>query len=496
LMKTLRPDRLLPLFCLLAAFVGHAPAFAQDLRAETEIYTRVHDDVVQVAVEIAIDEGWHLYHDSFADKNAIGMPTTITLDAEGITWSSLHFPEPELHVQKGLGMGGPDPKIEEHHGTITVFAAGKAEDSAAIEAAAEDLVVSIRGLTCEDGDSGVCVPYNDADLEVAGNGDPTMWADFPVSLMAELGVSFTAPAMTPATKMAAATPSSSSRPGGSGQSFQEAFGSQLGGGYGANKSKAEVDLYSRVEGDKVQAVIVIDIASHWHLYHDIKGPDDAVGLETQTELNAENVTWNFIHFPEPVKYEQPGVGAIDSATGEAGDTWIWGHEGRILVYAEGTAAGEPGRVSVEMSGLTCEDGVGGTCIPWSANARSQGPGDDELFANLPASDVRPWVEEFEKAQAADSTVESATLEASGSEGEEEELGLLAFLLLAMGGGLITLLMPCTYPMIPITISFFTKQADARDGKVLPLSITYGIGIVAIFILIGVVVGPIILRFAA
>jgi len=56
-------------------------------------------------------------------------------------------------------------------------------------------------------------------------------------------------------------------------------------------------------------------------------------------------------------------------------------------------------------------------------------------------------------------------------------------------------MPCTYPMIPITISFFTKQADARGGKVLPLSLLYGAGIVAIFVGIGVIVGPLIMVFA-
>jgi len=50
-------------------------------------------------------------------------------------------------------------------------------------------------------------------------------------------------------------------------------------------------------------------------------------------------------------------------------------------------------------------------------------------------------------------------------------------------------------MIPITISFFTKQADARGGKVLPLSLTYGTGIVLIFILIGLVVGGAIIAFA-
>jgi cytochrome c biogenesis protein CcdA len=61
-------------------------------------------------------------------------------------------------------------------------------------------------------------------------------------------------------------------------------------------------------------------------------------------------------------------------------------------------------------------------------------------------------------------------------------------LAAIAAGLFALLMPCTYPLIPITISFFTKQAEARDGKVTGLALAYGGGIVAVFAGIGAVVG--------
>jgi len=56
-------------------------------------------------------------------------------------------------------------------------------------------------------------------------------------------------------------------------------------------------------------------------------------------------------------------------------------------------------------------------------------------------------------------------------------------------------MPCTYPMIPITISYFTKQATARKTSTLPLSLAYGAGIVLIFILIGLLAAPFIIPFA-
>ena len=59
------------------------------------------------------------------------------------------------------------------------------------------------------------------------------------------------------------------------------------------------------------------------------------------------------------------------------------------------------------------------------------------------------------------------------------------ILLCIGGGLFALAMPCTYPMIPITFSFFTKQAEKRGGNVLGLTIVYGLGIVAMFVFVGV-----------
>ena len=73
--------------------------------------------------------------------------------------------------------------------------------------------------------------------------------------------------------------------------------------------------------------------------------------------------------------------------------------------------------------------------------------------------------------------------------------LLGLIMLSIGAGLFALAMPCTYPMIPITFSFFTKQADERGGRVLPLALTYGLGIITIFVLIGLAIGPAIVPFA-
>lgn len=64
-----------------------------------------------------------------------------------------------------------------------------------------------------------------------------------------------------------------------------------------------------------------------------------------------------------------------------------------------------------------------------------------------------------------------------------------FALLALAGGLFTLLMPCTYPMIPLTVNFFNKQADA-GRRLWPLALSYALGILISFTLLGVIVGVI------
>ncbi|MEL6851554.1 MAG: protein-disulfide reductase DsbD domain-containing protein, partial [Bacteroidota bacterium] len=58
-----------------------------------------------------------------------------------------------------------------------------------------------------------------------------------------------------------------------------------------------------------------------------------------------------------------------------------------------------------------------------------------------------------------------------NERETEGKGLLTIFLLGFGGGLLALLTPCVFPMIPITVGFFTKSAEG--GRGLLNAIAYG-----------------------
>jgi thiol:disulfide interchange protein len=63
-------------------------------------------------------------------------------------------------------------------------------------------------------------------------------------------------------------------------------------------------------------------------------------------------------------------------------------------------------------------------------------------------------------------------------------GLLSVFFLGFLGGLLGLIMPCTFPMIPLTVSFFTKRSASRS-KGIANAFLYGFFIFLIYILISV-----------
>lgn len=63
--------------------------------------------------------------------------------------------------------------------------------------------------------------------------------------------------------------------------------------------------------------------------------------------------------------------------------------------------------------------------------------------------------------------------------------LLAYFLLALGGGILTMFTPCVFPMIPMTVNFFLRNGENRK-KGRRQAWFFGFSIVAIFAVLGVV----------
>jgi thiol:disulfide interchange protein len=70
----------------------------------------------------------------------------------------------------------------------------------------------------------------------------------------------------------------------------------------------------------------------------------------------------------------------------------------------------------------------------------------------------------------------------GNAASKENKGLIQIFLIGFLGGLIALLTPCVFPMIPLTVSFFTKKAQTRK-KGIANALLYGGFILFIYILL-------------
>lgn len=70
------------------------------------------------------------------------------------------------------------------------------------------------------------------------------------------------------------------------------------------------------------------------------------------------------------------------------------------------------------------------------------------------------------------------------ESDEADMSIWWIFMLGFGGGLLALLTPCVFPMMPLTVSFFTKGGKDRK-KGFQQAALYGLSIIIIYVVLGV-----------
>lgn len=261
-------------------------------------------------------------------------------------------------------------------------------------------------------------------------------------------------------------------------------------GLGGGGQNASAELFARVEGDTVRLAIPIEIEAGWHLYHEHTGPEDAVGLPTVVTIDASGATFGAVRFPEPQRYEQRGLG-------EGGrDTWILGHGGSIVLWAQGTIvdpdAFELDSLTVEIHGQVCKE----ACLRLELSLEVEGPGDDALFAAFPGdlsadptpadgAVVRPLA--AVSGPRADLDYAAVTFpEMRPREGVDGDTagvggrGLFVWLAFALLAGAILNVMPCVLPVISIKVLSFVQQAGEDKRRILHLGLAFAAGILVVF----------------
>ena len=82
------------------------------------------------------------------------------------------------------------------------------------------------------------------------------------------------------------------------------------------------------------------------------------------------------------------------------------------------------------------------------------------------------------------TKKSVVTESQAEYNQAKDDGVFSFLWAAILAGFAALTTPCVYPMIPITVSFFTKRAEKASAKSVADSLVFATGIIVTFTILG------------
>ncbi|SEL45835.1 protein-disulfide reductase DsbD family protein [Parapedobacter koreensis] len=81
---------------------------------------------------------------------------------------------------------------------------------------------------------------------------------------------------------------------------------------------------------------------------------------------------------------------------------------------------------------------------------------------------------------------ASTADANNAAGDENPQTLWGIFIAGIIGGFAAFLMPCIYPMVPLTVSFFTKQSGTRTKGIVN-ALLYGLFIIVIYVALGMLV---------
>ena len=238
------------------------------------------------------------------------------------------------------------------------------------------------------------------------------------------------------------------------------------------KDPVKVDFKINSLGDNTfEAVFHTTIEQNWHIYSKDLPPNS--GIPTEITISGEDV-------------ELIGdVGEI----GEKHDEYSKAFKARIIYYSE-TAdfvqkfkikdPSKLAKVSAEIYYQTCDDKI---CLAPNTLAFEKLIENGKVLEEAKTDSGNASVDQGDQLKVASLDLQNPLTDC-GIAAETPSENYWSYLLLGFIGGLIALLTPCVFPMIPLTVSFFTKGSkDKSKGK--RDAFIYGFFILLIFVLLSV-----------
>ncbi|MBI2301831.1 MAG: thioredoxin family protein [Armatimonadetes bacterium] len=217
-------------------------------------------------------------------------------------------------------------------------------------------------------------------------------------------------------------------------------------------------------GELITLALTGKTSSDWHIYAAKPIPNGPIATSFKLAKGSRLEPLGPLAEPTPEHHFDEGFG-FEVQTHQG--TVVLRQALRVPADAKPGAAEAAGSVTYQACNAT-------NCMP---------PTDVPLKAafKVEAGAVRPEHRDPPAAVAAPSTAVPKPPAAVRSEADEARAkGLGAFLVVAFLAGLAALLTPCVFPMVPITVSFFAKQAGDNARQRVSLALAYGAGIVGMY----------------
>jgi thiol:disulfide interchange protein DsbD len=201
------------------------------------------------------------------------------------------------------------------------------------------------------------------------------------------------------------------------------------------------------------------IEDKWHMYSQFT--DENGALPMVVTFNNDKGNFEAVGKAEESKTEK----AFNDTFGV--DETFWSHNAQLKQTVKITNASN-NIVQVQLDYQVCKE----VCIQGS-----------KLFQFDTKALTAAEVKNFEEVKAAPATEKKNESKAVASPKKEEDKSIFGIFFIAFLSGFAALLTPCVFPMIPMTVSFFTKQSKTKAAGI-KNAIIYGVSIILIYVLLG------------
>lgn len=218
-----------------------------------------------------------------------------------------------------------------------------------------------------------------------------------------------------------------------------------------------------IAGESFNIVIDASIEGEWHLYSVLNDPD-AGPFPTEFSANSPNFV-----FAGDVVETKADIEFDPNFEAELG--WHSSFAQFTIPVALKTELNGSQTLDIEVYYQVCDDRV---CLP---------PKSKSIIATVNITGVSD-----SPIEAAIGGIQSNEVITSNDYDLADE-GIFSFIWIALLAGFAALLTPCVFPMIPLTVSYFSKQDDNKKG--VGQALFFGFAIIVTFTLIGVLLAAIV-----